>query len=188
VSPGADPDRRAGPHIVLVGMMGVGKTTVGRAVADALGWALLDSDQTIEARTGRTVAQIFATDGEPAFRAVETEVLAEALASTTPRVIAAAGGTVIDPGNRDVIRHGGLVVWLQAPVDVLVGRVAGSTHRPALAADPESTLYQLCEGRDELYAEVADLTVDATLSVASVVDAVLAAHASVPTLAQKARS
>ena len=160
-------------HVVLVGMMGVGKTTVGRRVAEALGRPFVDSDAVIEARTGRSVAEIFEADGEPAFRAVESEVLIDALASAEPAVIAAAGGTVLSEANRVALRRAGTVVWLRAPVDLLVSRVAGSTHRPAIAADPAATLARLAEGRDELYAEVADLVVDASLPIAAVVEQVL---------------
>ncbi len=163
----------AAHHVVLVGMMGVGKTTVGRRLAEVLDRPLLDSDELVEARTGRTVAQIFAADGEAAFRSLEPDVLVECVAGETPAVIAAAGGTVLAPANRDLLRRAGTVVWLRAPVDVLVGRVAGSTHRPAVAEDPAATLTRLAEGRDDLYAEVADLTVDATRPVDSVVDEIV---------------
>lgn len=156
-------------HVVLVGMMGVGKSTVGRRVAEALGRPFSDSDSVIEARTGRTVAEIFAHEGEPAFRALETEVLAEVLASEAPHVVAAAGGVVLEEANRRTLKAAGTVVWLQAPLGLLVERVAGSTHRPALEEDPAGTLARLAEGREELYAEVSDLLVDAALPVDDVV-------------------
>lgn len=162
-----------GPHVVLVGMMGVGKSTVGRRVAAALGRPFSDSDEVIQERTGRTVAQIFASDGEPAFRVLETQVLSECLAATDPVVIAAAGGVVLDPANREALRRAGTVVWLQAPVSMLVERVAGSTHRPALEQDPAGTLSKLSEGREGLYAEVADLLVDASRPVDEVVDRIV---------------
>ncbi len=163
-----------GPHVVLVGMMGVGKTTVGRLLAERLGRPFLDSDELVEARTGTTVAQIFERDGEAAFRALETQVLVECVASPTPAVIAAAGGTVLAPDNRRLLRGAGTVVWLRAPVPVLVGRVAGSTHRPAVADDPEGTLARLAEGREELYDAVSDLRLDATRPVEASVDEILA--------------
>ena len=90
--------------------MGSGKTTVGRLVAERLDRPFLDSDEVIEARTGRTVREIFATDGEPAFRALEADVLAEALGTAPPAVVAAAGGTVLAEANRVAMRGAGLVV------------------------------------------------------------------------------
>jgi shikimate kinase len=162
-------------HLVLVGMMGAGKTTVGRAVAGRLGRELWDSDQMIEAREGRTVRDIFETDGEDAFRDIETDVLREALASPKRAVIAAAGGVVLRPENRAALRASGArVVWLRADPKLLAERVKSGTHRPLLDKDPEGTLQQMYEDRAELYREVADaiLTVD-NRSVGDVVEAVL---------------
>ena len=160
-------------HVVLVGMMGVGKTSVGRRVADALARPFSDSDAEVEARTGRTVRQIFETDGEAAFRALETSVLADALASVEPHVIAAAGGVVLAAGNRRLLRSAGTVVWLQAPVVVLVDRVATGHHRPAVEDDPEASLTRMEHARAELYAEVADVVIDTTLPLTEVVTEVL---------------
>jgi shikimate kinase len=174
-SAGSQPTGPGPRHVVLVGMMGVGKSTVGQRVAARLGRPFSDSDAVIEARTGRTVAQIFAHEGEPAFRALETEVLAEVLADTEPTVVAAAGGVVLDATNRDALRRAGTVVWLQAPVNMLVERVAGSTHRPAIDDDPAGTLARLADGREGLYGEVADLLVDAALPVDEVVERIVAA-------------
>nr|WP_249419917.1 shikimate kinase [Rhabdothermincola salaria] len=153
--------------------MGVGKSTVGRRVAQELGRPFSDSDAVIEERTGRTVAQIFAHEGEPAFRTLETEVLAEVLDDPTPTVVAAAGGVVLDPANRTALARAGTVVWLQAPLELLVERVAGSTHRPALEDDPAGTLARLAEGREGLYAEVSDLLVDAARPLDEVVDLIV---------------
>ena len=162
-------------HVVLVGMMGVGKTTVGTRLAEALGRPFADSDAMIEARTGRTVREIFEADGEPVFRALESECLAESLESTTPTVIAAAGGVVLDPANRALLRRAATVVWLRAPVSVLVDRVASGEHRPAVEVDPEGTLSRMEEARSELYAEVADVVVDSSRPVPEVVAQVIAA-------------
>jgi shikimate kinase len=127
-------------HVVLVGMMGTGKTTVGRLLAEQLGRPFIDTDEAVEARTGRTVAELFEAVGERGFRAEESAVLAAVLADPTPAVVAAAGGSVLDPANRQVIREagsvGGLVVWLRADVAVLARRVASGTHRPLLGDDP----------------------------------------------------
>ncbi len=145
---------------MLVGMMAVGKTSVGRRLAHGRGWQFFDSDGQVEAITGRTVADIWRTDGEAAFRRIEAEVLADALASTTPRVIAAAGGTVLDPENRRLIGRHQPVVWLRARPETLVSRVGSGTHRPLLDEDPVGALRALEAVRRPFYDEVADLVVD----------------------------
>jgi len=114
----------------------------------------------VEAMTGRTVADIWRTDGEAAFRRLEARVLADALASPTPRVIAAAGGTVVDPANRGLIARHHPVVWLRARPETLAGRLGSATHRPLLDEDPAGVLAALDAIRRPLYAEVADLVVD----------------------------
>ena len=160
-------------HIVLIGMMGVGKSTVGRRVAKELARPFVDSDDEVVARTGRAVTEIFATDGEPAFRAIEEDVMADLLASPTPSVIAAAGGSVLSSTTRTRLRESGTVVWMRAPVDVLVGRTSRGTHRPALANDPRATLTQMETDRESLYSEVADITVDCTAPIVAVVGAIV---------------
>jgi shikimate kinase len=146
--------------IVLVGMMAAGKSSVGRRLAERRGWEFFDSDKQIEAITGRTVAEIWRTDGEPAFRRLEAQVLADALASTRPRVIAAAGGTVLDPQNRRLMELHHPVVWLRARPETLAVRVGSSTHRPLLDADPSGVLERLDAARRPYYQEVADVVVD----------------------------
>jgi shikimate kinase len=147
-------------HIVLVGMMGAGKSSVGRILARRLDRKLFDSDEMIEARTGRTVREIWNSDGEPAFRAIESEVLLDALDAATPSVVAAAGGVVLSDSNRRVLQDDRAhVVWLMADADVLVERVKCGMHRPLLDDDPEGTLRRMYEERAPLYREVADAIV-----------------------------
>lgn len=155
--------------------MGVGKTTVGRALAAELGRPLYDSDEMIEAKTGRTVRDIWVTDGEPAFRALETETLVDALASDEPSVIAAAGGIVLSATNRRaLIEADAHVVWLLADEELLVERVRNGAHRPLLDDDPEATLRRMLAEREELYQEVADAIVSVDKrSVSDVAKAVL---------------
>ncbi|MEO6158194.1 MAG: shikimate kinase [Ilumatobacteraceae bacterium] len=160
---------------MLVGLMGVGKTTVARVAAERLDRPMFDSDQMIEERTGRTVREIFATDGEPAFRALETEVLLEALAVTIPAVIAAAGGVVLSASNREALNGAGVrVVWLCAGTDMLVERVRHGVHRPLLDGDAAATLQRMATDRAPLYREVADAIVSVdNRSLNEVVEAVL---------------
>ena len=162
-------------HIVLVGMMGSGKTTVGRMLASRLHRDLLDTDALIEVREGRSVRELFSSNGEDSFRAIESEVLVESLANPKGAVIAAAGGVVLRRENREALHASGArVVWLRADPVVLAERVKGGGHRPLLDADPEGMLRRMHEDREPLYREVADLiiTVDGR-SVNEVVEAVL---------------
>ena len=161
-------------HLVLVGMMGSGKTSVGQRVAARLHRPFLDSDEQVEARTGRTVREIFETDGEATFRGLEAEALAEALARPQPVVVAAAGGVVLDPGNRRRLQQGATVVWLRAEPAVLATRVRSGDHRPLLGDDPLAVLEGMEEAREPLYREVADHVVDVDQKpVAEVVEIVL---------------
>lgn len=164
--------------IVLVGMMATGKSTVGRSIAARLGRPFYDSDAMIEARTGKTVAELWEAGGEPAYRSLESGVLAEALDAQPAGVVAAAGGVVIAPGNRAqlqrVSERRGVVVWLRAEPSLLAARVRPGDHRPLLKGDPIGTLTRLAKGRAHLYAEVADRTIDVDdLTPEGVVNAVL---------------
>jgi shikimate kinase len=162
--------------VLLVGMMGSGKTTVGRLLAERLGWPHLDSDEIIEATTGRTVPEILRTDGEAAFRAEETKALAQAVTAEGPAVISVAGGAVLAAENRTRLRSAGPVVWLRAEVATLAGRVGDGSSRPLLEGDPEGALRRLYAERLPLYAEVADVIVDVdNLAAGDVVDRIVGA-------------
>ena len=148
-------------HVVLVGLMGVGKTTVGRRLAKELARPFADVDEQVELRAGRVIPEIFRHDGEEAFRRTEAEVLAELVARPLPLVLAAGGGGVARPENRRTLAGRTTVVWLRASVEFLAGRV-DPTHRPLLAQadDPAEALGRLLAAREPLYAEVADHVVD----------------------------
>lgn len=140
--------------------MGAGKSTIGRALAERLGYAYLDSDEEVQRRTGLTVPEIFAARGEAAFRAEEKQVLIDALRSARPAVVSVAGGAVLDPDSRTRIRAGGTVVWLRAEIDTLAERVGAGHGRPLLGDDPAEALDRLYQQRRPLYAGLADLVVD----------------------------
>jgi len=156
---GADDGR--GRHVVLVGAMGVGKTTVGRRLARELQRPFADADEQLELRAGRTIPAIFRDDGEQAFRRLESEVLVDLLGGPHPLVVAAGGGVVTRPENRALLGRRAFVVWLRASPGFLAAR-ADPTHRPLLAGDPDPTvtLERLIAARTPLYDEVADATVD----------------------------
>jgi shikimate kinase len=147
-------------HVLLVGMMGSGKTTTGRLLASRLGRVFHDSDEEIIARTKMTVPAIFAARGEAAFRAEERAVLAAAAASGPPAVIAVAGGAVLDPDSRRRIRRAGLVIWLRAAPHVLARRVGAGLGRPLLDEEPHRALRLLEARRRPVYGAVADEVLD----------------------------
>jgi shikimate kinase len=156
-----DGNERRRPHVVLVGFMGVGKTTVGRRLAKELQRPFADADEQLELRAGRTIPMMFHDDGEEAFRRLESEVLADLLGRPHPLVVAAGGGAVNRAENRAVLSRRAFVVWLRASAGFLAART-DPAHRPLLAAapDPVSALDRLIAERAPLYEEVADAVVD----------------------------
>lgn len=147
-------------NIYLVGMMGCGKTTVGRQLAKRLKRRFADADHEIEARTGVRIPTIFEIEGEAGFRRRESKVIAE-LAAEADLVLATGGGAVLDPANREVMSGSGLVIYLNAPPALLYERTRHDRNRPLLqVADPLAKISELFVIRDPLYREMAHLIVD----------------------------
>jgi shikimate kinase len=147
-------------NIFLVGMMGAGKTTVGRLLANQLGKVFQDCDHEIEVRTGVRVSVIFEIEGEPGFRKREAEELRR-LAALENIVLATGGGAVLDPDNRALLKARGLVVYLHAQPKDLWQRTRHDKSRPLLrSADRRARVEELYGARDSLYREAADLVVD----------------------------
>ncbi len=149
-------------NIVLIGFMGSGKSTVGRELHQRLGYGLVDMDQVIEQRSGKSIATIFKDDGEENFREMETSLLEELCDPSAPRRIISTGGGVIGrERNRVLLRQLGYVVWLHAPVAIIAERTARNRDRPLLDTDdPVARIEALMAVRKPLYAEAAHLTVD----------------------------
>ncbi len=150
---------RLAKTVVLVGMMGAGKTAVGTAVARQLGVEFRDSDEEIVRAASRSIAEIFERDGEPFFRARETEVIGRLLRGT-PCVLSTGGGAFLSDANRALIHDVGVSVWLRADLELLWQRVRHKTTRPLLRTpNPRETLRDLYERRQPFYAQ-ADIVVE----------------------------
>lgn len=163
--------------ISLVGLPGVGKTTIGRRLSGRLGLAFLDCDALIEARLGEAIAPYFEREGELAFRDVEEAVLSEAIRGDDA-VIATGGGVIVRESNRRLLRERTVCVYLQAHPQALFSRLRHSTRRPLLrVADPEARLLELAGERDPLYREAAGLIVETegrgSLATVGVIEAAL---------------
>jgi shikimate kinase len=161
--------------IVLVGMMGAGKSSVGRRLAARLGIPFVDADAQIEEAAQMSIADIFEAYGEAEFRSAEARVIARLLEGG-PQVLATGGGAFIHPETRAAIRHKGISFWLNADFDVLLRRVKRRSDRPLLkTADPAETLRRLLAQRQPIYAE-ADVTIDSRdVPHEKMVDEILAA-------------
>ena len=163
-------------HLVLVGLMGAGKTTVGERCAARLGRPFVDTDDVVEAIARRSVQELFAESGESEFRRLERDAVRDAVASPSPTVIACGGGAVLDPENRRRLRAAGVVVWLRAVPAVLAERVgADGIDRPLLASGRAvTTLERLAVVRAAAYEAVAHAIVDTDgRTIDEVADAVL---------------
>jgi len=160
--------------VCLVGMMGAGKTTVGRRLARRLGWRFVDADRELEARLGVPVATVFELEGEAGFRRREAALIDE-LTLRPGFVVATGGGAVVTPANREVLRTRGRVIYLRASVGDLWHRLRRDTVRPLLrTADPRGRIEDLVAVRDPLYRETAHWVVDTGRQpIDSVVDAIL---------------
>ncbi len=146
-------------HVVLVGLMGSGKSTVGALLATATGRTMIDTDAAISTLTGKAVRELWEEGGEHAYRQMESEVVLDALSDARPCVIAAPGGVVLDPAVRAALGVA-FVVWLRTEPATLAKRVRPGDHRPLLSDRPFEVLTAMAADRSHLYAELADLTVD----------------------------
>lgn len=176
-------------NVVLIGFSGSGKSSVGRMLAQRLGWELIDTDAEVERVSGKRIHQIFSDDGEPAFRRLEREAVGRAFRGAS-RIVAVGGGAVMDPANRRAMRDGNLVVLLDAGVDTLHRRLAaaaeeeprpmlgvGDGERGRLSTDPTLTRISTLKAvRDPVYRETAHLTIlTEGIDVEGIADRVVAA-------------
>jgi len=158
--PPADEPSARPCRIILVGMMGSGKTTVGRLLATRTGWPYHDNDELLRARTGLTARELHHQQGEAGLRAAENAALHDGVSRPAPCILGTAAGTIISQTSRDVLPRAGLVVWLRARPETLAQRAAGGWHRPWLELDPVAWLAARSAERDALYGQAADLVVN----------------------------
>lgn len=146
--------------LVLVGMMGSGKSNVGKKLSRRLDIPFVDSDHEIVERAGQSIPELFAARGEPAFRELEAQVIAELLGRGPRLIIATGGGVVLDPATRHRLQGDATVVWLRATAGPLAHRIKRDGSRPLLADDPDGAIRRLVAEREPLYREVADIVID----------------------------
>jgi shikimate kinase len=147
-------------RVILIGMMGSGKTTIGRLLSEATGWPYVDNDELVLRSQGATPRELLAERGEAAMRAAESSALALGLEVPAPAIVGVAAGTILDAANRNLLREGGIVVWLRADAETLSARAKSGEHRPWLNRAPDRWMREAVEERDPLYASVAEITVD----------------------------
>lgn len=146
-------------HVLLIGFMGAGKSTVGRIVAKRLGRPFVDMDRDIEWHEGRPVSRIFAEDGEVAFRDAERDAVAR-LGSLEPSVVACGGGVILDAENRAALRHEGTVAYLRVSAEEALSRIGRASDRPLLAGSDPDAVDALLRAREGLYEATADIVVE----------------------------
>lgn len=143
-------------HIILIGFMGAGKTSIGKKLAKSAGLQFADTDELIEEQSGRSISDIFAEDGEEYFRNLETEMLEQLLEKQERMVIAVGGGLPVREKNRKLLKQLGTAVYLKADVETLVNRLQGDTSRPKLqGGDLRGKIVSLMEARESLYKDAA---------------------------------
>ena len=161
-------------RIVLVGMMGCGKTTVGNLLSERLGWTFHDNDAILRRLFDATPRELLDAGGEEAMHSAELTALSAALAMPSPAIVAAAGGTILDREARSEVADAGYVVWLRVARGTVEGRSARGTHRPWPDADRAGWISRAVAERDGLYAAVADLTLAAdNVSASSLADRII---------------
>jgi shikimate kinase len=141
-------------------MMGSGKSTIGRLLADATGWPYVDNDELVANLHGSTPRRLLAERGEAAMRQAESDALAAGVAVPAPAIVGVAAGVILEGNNRDALRDGGIVVWLRAGATELAARAAGAEHRPWLDGDAVAWMRAALLEREPLYASVADHVVE----------------------------
>lgn len=147
-------------RVLLLGMMGSGKSSVGRALSERTGWPFVDNDALVERATGLTARELLRDRGEDAMRDAESHALRAGLAVAAPAIVATAAGTILREEHRRAIAGGGLVVWLRAAPDVLAARAVGAAHRPWLDDDPVAWFERTIAERAPLYRSIAGIEVD----------------------------
>ncbi|CAG7622351.1 Shikimate kinase 2 [Paenibacillus allorhizosphaerae] len=149
-----------GGNVVLIGPMGTGKSTVGKALAEKLGWTFVDTDAVIEEKAGTTIGAIFAEQGEPAFRKMESETIASVLQGET-RIVSTGGGAVLAEQNRKAMKTSGFVIALRATEETIIMRVGNDENRPLLQGNAAERVRRILEERKHAY-DFADFTIDTT--------------------------
>jgi len=147
-------------RVLLIGMMGSGKSTIGRLLADATGWPYADNDELVLRAYGATPRTLLAEHGEAAMRRAESEAMGSGVALPPPAIVGVAAGVILDAADRETLRGGGIVVWLRASAGDLAARAAGAEHRPWLDGDPIAWMTGALLEREPLYASVADHVID----------------------------